>query len=157
MKKNNLMYQNVERCVVEVSKPQKGQILSSGGVRENGRIVAQYKNPVPYKETITHTNYYYIQRDAREEMKEQLKHDMAKAALDLGLEIAVSLWDERLKHVCVEVIDVFVDTIKGKNTKVKEPSNALKIKATKIIEQKNMETKHDMDGNIVYFPKKKIV
>ena len=38
----------MRRFIVEAPEPQNGQKASSGGIRENGRLKAQFKNPVPY-------------------------------------------------------------------------------------------------------------
>ncbi|MBR1674753.1 MAG: hypothetical protein IJ703_07335 [Eubacterium sp.] len=38
------------KYIVEAPEPKKGQKLSSGGIRENGKLATQFKNPVPYKE-----------------------------------------------------------------------------------------------------------
>lgn len=38
------------RYIVEAPEPKKGQKVSSGGIRENGKLAAQFKNPVPYEE-----------------------------------------------------------------------------------------------------------
>ena len=38
------------KYIVEAPEPKKGQKVSSGGIRENGTLASQFKNPVPYKE-----------------------------------------------------------------------------------------------------------
>lgn len=38
------------KYIVEAPEPKKSQKVSSGGIRENGKLVTQFKNPVPYKE-----------------------------------------------------------------------------------------------------------
>ncbi len=38
------------KYIVEAPEPKKGQKASSGGIRENGRIASQFKNPIPYKD-----------------------------------------------------------------------------------------------------------
>ena len=38
------------KYIVEAPEPKKGQKVSSGGIRENGQLASQFKNPVPYKE-----------------------------------------------------------------------------------------------------------
>lgn len=41
----------IRKYIVEAPEPAKGQTASSGGIRsENGKLAAQYKNPVPYQE-----------------------------------------------------------------------------------------------------------
>lgn len=38
------------KYIVEAPEVKNGEELSSGGIRRNGRIVAQYRNPTPYTE-----------------------------------------------------------------------------------------------------------
>ena len=40
----------MSKYIVEAPEPKKGQKVSSGGIRENGKLTTQFKNPVPYKE-----------------------------------------------------------------------------------------------------------
>ena len=40
----------IAKYIVEAPEPKKGQKVSSGGIRENGKLASQFKNPVPYKE-----------------------------------------------------------------------------------------------------------
>ena len=47
---NNQEETKMAKFIVEAPEPQKGQKVSSGGIRENGKLTSQYKNPVPYKE-----------------------------------------------------------------------------------------------------------
>lgn len=57
MKKNTFVVREnraeMQKFIVEAPRPQNGQKASSGGIRENGRLASQYKNPVPYYETTT--------------------------------------------------------------------------------------------------------
>jgi hypothetical protein len=39
-----------QKYIVEAPIPKPGQTVSSGGIREKGRITVQYSNPIPYKE-----------------------------------------------------------------------------------------------------------
>jgi len=71
-KTNNTTKQSNEeikmrKYIVEAPEPKKGQKASSGGIRENGKLAAQFKNPVPYDEptlppaVITqHTNAEFV-------------------------------------------------------------------------------------------------
>lgn len=43
----------MRKYVVEAPEPKPGQKLSSGGIREKGKMVVVYKNPVPLEETGT--------------------------------------------------------------------------------------------------------
>lgn len=50
VKNTNQEETKMMKYIVEAPEPKKGQKTSSGGIRENGKLAAQYKNPVPYKE-----------------------------------------------------------------------------------------------------------
>ena len=47
---NNREEIKMVKYIVEAPEPKNGQKVSSGGIRENGKLTAQFKNPVPYKE-----------------------------------------------------------------------------------------------------------
>lgn len=40
----------MRKYIVEAPEPKKCQKVSSGGIRENGKLVSQFKNPIPYEE-----------------------------------------------------------------------------------------------------------
>lgn len=40
----------MKKYIVEAPEPKIGQKVSSGGVRENGKLSSQFKNPIPYEE-----------------------------------------------------------------------------------------------------------
>lgn len=46
----------MEKYIVEAPEIKTGQILSSGGIRENGKMVCQYKNPIPFTDTFSNNN-----------------------------------------------------------------------------------------------------
>ena len=50
IKKKTQEETKMKKFIVEAPEPKKGQTASSGGIRENGKIAAQYKNPEPYEE-----------------------------------------------------------------------------------------------------------
>ena len=47
---------SVNKYIVEANSPQAGQCASSGGIRANGKIVSQYRNPIPYSEPIAQSS-----------------------------------------------------------------------------------------------------
>ena len=47
---NNMEEIKMVKYIVEAPEPKNGQKVSSGGIRENGKLASQFKNPVPYKE-----------------------------------------------------------------------------------------------------------
>ena len=48
--KTNQEEVKMRKLIVEAPELKEGQTDSSGGIRENGKISVQYKNPVPYVE-----------------------------------------------------------------------------------------------------------
>lgn len=40
----------MQKYIVEVDTPKKGQVVGTGGIRENGKIASLFKNPKPYVE-----------------------------------------------------------------------------------------------------------
>ncbi len=67
---NNKEEIKMRKYIVEAPEPKKGQKESSGGIRENGKLISQFKNPVPYEEptlppavTIQRSNAELIRQD----------------------------------------------------------------------------------------------
>lgn len=105
----------MQKYIVEVKAPKKGQKVSTGGVRENGKMAAQFTNPVPYIEpeyrpTIQPQNY-----GLKEYAKERAT-ELAQDAIHDGLEI---LWYELLQPVLRSKLrqlgNRFVSAIEAKN------------------------------------------
>lgn len=40
----------MQKYIVEVDTPKKGQVVGTGGIRENGKMASLFKNPQPYIE-----------------------------------------------------------------------------------------------------------
>lgn len=80
----------MRKLIVEAPELKEGQTDSSGGIRENGKISVQYKNPVPYVEptlppTVPQKSYT---------RKEMLKDQAKDFAMDVGTDIISMLWYE---------------------------------------------------------------
>lgn len=63
----------MRKYIVEAPEPKKGQKVSSGGIRENGKLASQFKNPVPYKEPTLPPSVVTQMSNAELEHKEQAK------------------------------------------------------------------------------------
>lgn len=53
---NHNKEKEMRKYIVEAPNPKIGQQVSSGGIRENGKLRSQFKNPVPYEEPSYNTN-----------------------------------------------------------------------------------------------------
>ncbi len=80
----------MRKLIVEAPELKEGQTDSSGGIRENGRISVQYKNPVPYVEPKlppTTPQKTYTRKD-------KLKDQAKDLAIDVGTDLILTLWYE---------------------------------------------------------------
>lgn len=94
--KTNLVEEEImQKYIVEVKAPKKGQKVSTGGVRENGKMAAQFTNPVPYIEP----EYHPIAQSKTCGFKKYAKDcatELAQDAIHDGFEI---LWYELLQPI----------------------------------------------------------
>lgn len=94
--KTNLMEEEImQKYIVEVKAPKEGQKVSTGGIRENGKMAAQFTNPIPYIEPEYHPTIqphaYSLKKYAKDRATE-----FAQDAIRDGLEM---LWYELLQPV----------------------------------------------------------
>ncbi len=90
----------MKKYIVEVEEPKEGQVVSTGGVRDNGKMAAQFKNPVPYEAPSTTTTAVVIKDDTAApvafgpayNVKERAKAEAKEFALDLGMDIVKIIW-----------------------------------------------------------------
>lgn len=105
----------MQKYIVEVKAPKKGQKVSTGGVRENGKMAAQFTNPIPYIEPEYHSTIQPQNYGLKEYAKERAT-ELAQDAIHDGLEI---LWYELLQPVLRSKLrqlgNRFVSAIEEKN------------------------------------------
>ena len=80
----------MRKLIVEAPELKEGQTDSSGGIRENGKISVQYKNPVPYVEPKlppAAPNKPYTRKD-------MLKDQAMDFAMDVGTDLISMIWYE---------------------------------------------------------------
>lgn len=80
----------MRKLIVEAPELKEGQTDSSGGIRENGKISVQYKNPIPYAEPTlppTMSQKSYTRKD-------MLKDQAKDFAIDVGTDLISMLWYE---------------------------------------------------------------
>ena len=149
----------MRKLIVEAPDLKEGQTDSSGGIRENGRISVQYKNPVPYVEpTIPPAapQSVYTRKDM---LKDQAKDFM----LDVSTDIVSMLWYEygrpflqtKLHQLCLRAIAYLESPSKNSL-----PITRQETKASKIIDADYVEIKEadDIENNekIIRFPQKRV-
>ena len=87
---NNKEDHKMARYIVEAPKPKQGQIASSGGIRENGRISSQFKNPVPYNEPLRSSTIAVHKPNSDLICNEQLRSQRK----ELGIHLLGLIWQD---------------------------------------------------------------
>ncbi len=138
------------KYIVEAPKPKKGQKVSSGGIRENGKLVTQFKNPVPYKEpTLPPT---VVNQRANTELirKEQTRARRNEA----GMYLLGLVWQEfgepLLRSVLRKLRNTIITKIEGAS-ELSTPHITSPDPVVIDIEADEIETVYD-DDKIIRFP-----
>lgn len=126
--------ETMQKYIVEVKAPKKGQKVSTGGVRENGKMAAQFTNPIPYIEP-EYLPAIQPQTYVLKEYAKDLAVELAQNAIHDGLEM---LWHELLQPVLRsklrQLSNTVVTAIESRNEVVSQ--NVTIIEEPKIIEIK---------------------
>lgn len=114
--KTNLVEKEImQKYIVEVPAPKEGQKVSTGGIRENGKMAAQFTNPIPYIAPEHHPTIQPQTYGLKEYSKDQAT-EFAQDAIRDGLEM---LWYELLQPVLRSKLHQlgtrFVTAIEAKN------------------------------------------
>lgn len=80
----------MRKLIVEAPELKEGQTDSSGGIRENGKISVQYKNPVPYVEP----KLPPVALQKTYTRKDMLKDQAKELAMDAGTDLISTFWYE---------------------------------------------------------------
>ena len=142
----------MQKFIVEAPVPKDGQEASSGGIRENGKIVAQFRNPVPCEgptlppavkqPTYTRTN--------------NLKDQAKDFAIDCSKDIIGMLWFEFgrpfIKAIIRNMSQKSVAAIKAQSQNKADSESP----APEIIDVEAEEISY-VDEKIIRFPSKKAI
>ena len=144
--------ETMQKYIVEVKAPKKGQKVSTGGVRENGKMAAQFTNPIPYIEP----EYFPAIQSKTYGLKAYAKDravELAQNAIHDGLEM---LWYELLQPVLRsklrQLSNSIVTAIESKKNVISQ--NVTIIEEPKIIEIKPLSP--TTSENIIPFSKRHI-
>ena len=91
-----------KKYIVEAEEPKEGQEVSTGGVRDKGKMVSQFKNPIPYEDPVPtpvnkNTDIVPSASAPSQRFKTRIRDEVQELAIDVGRDIAYSLWDDFLK------------------------------------------------------------
>ena len=143
------------KYIVEAPEPKKGQKVSSGGIRENGKLATQFKNPVPYKEPTLPPVVVTQKPNTELIRKEQARARRNEA----GMYLLSLAWQEfgepllrsglrKLGNSIIDKIESFYD----------QPTQHIPSQDPVVIdvEADEIETVYD-DDKIIRFPNRKVI
>lgn len=150
---------NMKKYIVEAPEPKDGQKVSSGGIRENGRLTVQFKNPVSYEEqvhlpsAVTSTLYNILQNEA------QININKSK----IRQSISIIIWEEfgepllryGFRNLCNVVKYQFVPWAASKMTP-KDSFSSTKLKIIDIEVDNEVKIKNSHD-KIIRFPNERAI
>ena len=101
----------MQKYIVEAPVPKDGQKASSGGIREKGKLIAQFTNPLPYEEP----SYAYSQtsfnlKEALIEEGKLIVYDLVKT---LWYEYGKPLIKAKLHHLCTQTLSAHTTAYKS--------------------------------------------
>lgn len=150
---NNKEDIKMAKYIVEASAPKKGQKVSSGGIRENGKLASQFKNPVPYKEpTRPHA---VVNRKPNTEL---VRKEQARVRRnETGIYLLGLAWQELgepiLRLGLHKLGDVIISKIEGPTIQTMQHISSHDPRIIDV-EADKIETIYD-DDKIIRFPNKK--
>lgn len=143
------------KYIVEAPEPKRGQKVSSGGIRENGRLASQFKNPVPYKEptlpptvVVPKPNIDFIRKEQARARRNEVK-----------MYLLSLVWQEFgepiLRSGLHKLRDPIIDRIEG--TSNQSPQHITSPETVSInVEADEIESVYN-DDKIIRFPNRKII
>lgn len=112
---NKKVERKMTKYVVEAPVPTVDQEPSSGGLRENGKIAVQYKNPKPYKEPSQQTSNKAIQNRSIHQ------NDFFQQA---GIQLRDMAWQEIAKPIIRTGMQKFTEKIAQKIGFLTKPNSS---------------------------------
>ena len=143
------------KYIVEAPEPKKGQKASSGGIRENGKLASQFKNPVLYQEPTLPPSVVTQKASTELIRKEQAK----TRRNEVGMYLLGLAWQEfgepLLRSGFRKLGNKIIDKIEGSSTQ-SSPHIASPNPVVIDVEADEIETVYD-DDKIIRFPNKKVI
>lgn len=143
------------KYIVEAPEPKKGQKVSSGGIRENGKLASQFKNPVPYKEQTLPPNVVTQKAGSELVRKEQARARRNEA----GMYLLGLAWQEFGKPLLRSSLRKLGNTIINKIECPSEQPAPHIVSPNPVVidvEADEIETVYD-DDKIIRFPNRKAI
>lgn len=143
----------MRKYIVDGPEPKEGQKASSGGIRQNGKLTAQFKNPVPYEETILPAVTASQKSDVGVIHQEQASvrtHEMSMYLLSLvWQEFGEPVFRSGLRKIKSNIINKIESSADIHAELILSPESELID-----VYPNEIETIHDSDG-IIHFPTRK--
>ena len=145
----------MKKYIVEAPEPKKGQTISSGGIRENGKMAAQFRNPIPYEEPVTSPMISHRVKSNGEMQETHLQ----PGRNEVGMHILGLVWQECAEPLVRSSLRKMSQTIVARieNSSTRS-ADKIPSKASNTIDVEFEETgpMYD-DDKIIQFPSQKVV
>lgn len=152
---NNMEEIKMVKYIVEAPEPKNGQKVSSGGIRENGKLASQFKNPVPYKEPTLPPAAVAQKQNPELVLKEQAR----ARRNEVGVYLLGIVWQEfgepLLRSGLHKLGSVIVSKIEAPTTRTVQPLSSPESEIIDV-EADEIETIYD-DDKIINFQNRKIM
>lgn len=152
---NNKEDIKMAKYIVEAPEPKKGQKVSSGGIRENGKLASQFKNPVPYKEPTQPPTVVTQKPNTELVHKEQARARRNEAGMYLLGLAWQELGEPLLRSGLHKLGNVIISKIDGSTNQTVQHISSPKPEIIDV-EADEIETIYD-DDKIIRFPNRKVL
>lgn len=140
--------QEMRKYIVEAPAPKKGQSVSSGGIRENGKLAVQYKNPVPYTEPSTSLPARKEPSSSENQFKEEAK--------ELGLWLIKTAWNKYGKPVIEAKFEQWGQQKVSKITSSRGAMTETSPESIIDVDYVEVAPMESTNGKIIRFPEKRV-
>ena len=142
------------KYIVEAPEPRDGQKVSSGGIRENGKLASQFKNPIPYEDPTPTPSDEIKKSDPDLARKESARARKQK----VGLYLLGLAWQEFGEPLFCAVLhklkDMFISKIEAP---VKQPEPNISSYEPEVVDVEADEVESICENDkIIRFPNSKV-
>lgn len=153
----------MKKYIVEVKEPKNGQVVSTGGVRKNGKMESQFKNPVPYEEpkltpVVGKADIVSTAKVSSYTMKDRIKNEAEELAVDVGRDLVSMLWCDFAKPFLKAKLNQTLDRLlTSPQTNSQEHLHDTKVDSKAVIiddEAEELTPVNNSSDKIIQFSKK---
>lgn len=151
----------MKKYIVEAEEPKEGEEVSTGGIRKNGKMASQFKNPVPYEEPalapiVKKSEESSLQNVPTYTLRDRMKDEAKGFAVNVGSNIMSMLWYRFGKPYLETKLTHFVDRLVS--TPEETPRSSAHNSAPDVIDvdAEELIPVDESSDKIIKFPNKRV-